>query len=81
MNETFWDLLRDPAHWQFELLVGFIEMLVFDVIIGALAWPVIKRHIHRDVKGQGDVSRTYAGELLPAMERPPLIIEDPDARV
>lgn len=45
LAESFWTLLRDPAHWQFELFL----MLVFDVVLGALVWPVIKRHIHRDV--------------------------------
>lgn len=47
--ETFGQLFRDPAHWQFELLVGAVEMVVFDLLIGALAWPFIKRHIHRDI--------------------------------
>lgn len=45
LAETFWDLLRDPAHWYFELFL----ILLFDVLIGALAWPMIRRHIHRDV--------------------------------
>lgn len=45
LAETFTTLLRDPAHWQFELFL----MLIFDVVIGALIWPAIKRHIHRDV--------------------------------
>jgi hypothetical protein len=49
MHETFWSLLHDRAHWEFEALVGFLEMVVFDVVIGALAWPVIKKHIHRDI--------------------------------
>lgn len=47
--ETFGALLRDPAHWQFELLVGAVEMLIIDVLVGIVAWPFIKRHIHRDV--------------------------------
>jgi hypothetical protein len=42
--ETFWMLLHDSAHWEFELLVGFVEMLVFDVIVGILLWPTIKKH-------------------------------------
>lgn len=46
--ETFGELFRDPAHWQFELLVGGIEFLVMDILIGALVWPIIKRHIHHD---------------------------------
>ena len=49
--ETFGELLRDPAHWQFELLVGAIEMLVVDVLLGAILWPVVRRHIHRDIRG------------------------------
>jgi hypothetical protein len=38
--ETFWTLLRDRAHWEFELFL----MLLFDVAIGAVAWPFVKRH-------------------------------------
>jgi len=45
LAESFWALLRDPAHWYFELFL----MLLFDVLIGALVWPAIRRHIHRDV--------------------------------
>jgi len=45
LAESFWTLLRDPAHWYFELVL----ILLFDVLIGALAWPAIRRHIHRDV--------------------------------
>lgn len=39
-QETFWSLLRDGAHWQFELFL----MVVFDGVVGGLAWPFIKRH-------------------------------------
>lgn len=38
-HETFWTLLRDPAHWQFELFLIFI----FDVVIGLLIWPSLKK--------------------------------------
>jgi hypothetical protein len=44
MIETFGSLLRDRAHWEFELLVGFLEMLVFDGIIFGLFWPFIRKH-------------------------------------
>lgn len=44
--ETFWVLLRDPAHWEFELFL----ILLFDGVIGALVWPFVRRHIHRDVR-------------------------------
>lgn len=40
-TETFWTLLRDPAHWQFEVFL----ILVFDVLIGLLIWPQIKKFI------------------------------------
>jgi hypothetical protein len=40
MSETFWTLLRDPAHWEFE---GFL-MLVFDVLIAGIAWPFLRKH-------------------------------------
>lgn len=46
-HETFWTLLSDPAHWQFELFLIFL----FDVVIGLLIWPPLKRwfrHHHED---------------------------------
>jgi len=39
MHETFWTLLCDPAHWELEIFL----MVVFDVLVGALAWPRIRR--------------------------------------
>ena len=44
MIETFGTLLRDPAHWGFELLVGFIETLVFDGLLLGLFWPFARKH-------------------------------------
>ena len=48
--ETFWTLLHNAAQWEFEIFL----MLVFDGVIGALAWPFIKKHwkhhIERDEK-------------------------------
>lgn len=41
-HETFWTLLKDPAHWYFELLL----ILLFDVLIGALLLPCLKRYVH-----------------------------------
>ena len=50
MHETFWTLLKDPAHWEFELFL----MIVFDGAIGALIWPFLKKHwkhhVDRDCK-------------------------------
>ncbi len=44
--ETFWTLLHDIAHWEFELFL----MLLFDVIIGALLWPTIKKHWNHHIE-------------------------------
>jgi len=42
--ETFWTLLHDKAHWEFELFL----MALFDGVIGAgivgFMWPRIKKH-------------------------------------
>jgi hypothetical protein len=38
-HETFFTLIRDPAHWELELFL----LLIFDGIIGLLLWPLIKR--------------------------------------
>ncbi len=38
-HETFWTLLRDLPHWEFELFLIFI----FDVLLGVLIWPQIKK--------------------------------------
>ena len=40
-QETFWTLLGDSAHWEFELFLIFL----FDVLIGLLIWPWIKKFI------------------------------------
>lgn len=40
-HETFFTLLTDKAHWQFELFL----IILFDVVIGFLLWPWIKKFI------------------------------------
>ena len=44
-QETFTTLLHDRAHWEFELFVGFVEMLVFDVVVGLFCLPFIRKHL------------------------------------
>lgn len=39
MKETFWTLLTDLPHWEFEVFL----IILFDGIIGLLIWPTIKR--------------------------------------
>ena len=38
-RETFWTLLHDSAHWEFEIFLIFI----FDILLGAIIWPFLKR--------------------------------------
>lgn len=45
IGETYWTLMRDPAHWLFELT---LEALTFGAG-AAWAWVRVRRHIHRDV--------------------------------
>ncbi len=65
--ETFVELLLDPNHWGFEIVV----MLLFDVLIGALAWPAIKRHIHKDV----DVAEEHEHDLIARLEQRLAVLE------
>lgn len=39
IGETYIELLTDPAHIMFELTL----MLIFDVLIGMLAWPMFRK--------------------------------------
>lgn len=41
--ETYWELMSDPAHWLFELTL----IVIFDIIIGAIAWPFVKNWIKK----------------------------------
>jgi hypothetical protein len=40
-HETFMTLLRDPAHWEFEI---FLILLVDGLLLG-LIWPFARKHI------------------------------------
>ncbi len=42
-HETFMSLLRDKAHWEFEL---FIQLLI-DGLIGAVLWPLVRSHMKK----------------------------------
>ena len=39
-QETFFDLLKDSAHWEFEIFVT----VVFDLVVVGMFWPFIKKH-------------------------------------
>jgi hypothetical protein len=38
--ETFWTLLHDAAHWEFE----FFLIILIDGIALGFAWPWLKKH-------------------------------------
>lgn len=38
MTETFFEMLRNPAHWAFEIFVT----VIFDGLVVGLFWPVVK---------------------------------------
>ena len=40
-HETFWTLLRDPAHWEFELFL----IAIFDGLLGLIIWPRVKKFL------------------------------------
>ncbi len=40
-HETFFTLLKDPSHWEFEIFL----MVIFDGLIGFLVWPRISKFL------------------------------------
>ena len=57
MHETFWTLLRDSAHWEFELFL----QLVFDVVIAGLLWPLVRKHWrHHIARDQRDIAHNWS---------------------
>lgn len=41
--QEYVSLLQSPGHWLFEITL----IIIFDIIIGALLWPLIKKAVHR----------------------------------
>ena len=64
--ETFQALLRNRPHWEFELLVGLLEMIVFDGIIGARLYPWASRHIkHHLLRDRREIIADNVGGFTP----------------
>jgi hypothetical protein len=42
-QETFWTLLHDGAHWEFELVVSLV-FLGIEVALSSLFWPFVRKH-------------------------------------
>lgn len=44
-QETFWTLLTNLPHWEFEIFL----IIIFDVLIGIIIWPrIVKFFKHHD---------------------------------
>lgn len=55
-RETFWTLLMDLPHWEFELFL----IAIFDGLIGLLIWPRIQqffRHHKSDDDRLADIEK------------------------
>jgi uncharacterized protein YlxW (UPF0749 family) len=53
MDETFWTLLHDLPHWEFELFVSVVFMLVE----GLIFWPLVRKAFkHHQVDDQDIVT-------------------------
>lgn len=39
LSETYIELLKDPAHWAFEITL----IVIFDVLLGMVLWPFAKK--------------------------------------
>jgi len=50
-TETFFTLLKDPAHWEFELFLIF----VFDVVLGTLLLPWFRKATNHHEKDDKNV--------------------------
>lgn len=44
-GETYWELMKSPGHWWFELTLELLTTLVFSLLIAKFLWPSIKSHI------------------------------------
>lgn len=63
-HDTFWTLLHDTAHWEFELFLIFL----FDIVVGVLVWPFVKKHWQHHVERDRetvDYSSDASGEVIP----------------
>ena len=68
MHETFWTLLQDRAHWEFELFL----MLLFDGVVGCVLFPFVRKHwrhhVDRDAREQNKTRWRVVG-IAPMAER------------
>lgn len=72
-HETFWTLLRDIAHWQFEIFL----MVLFDGLILGLAWPLLRKHWrHHIARDQRDIVYNWSTSPEGVIARYPLEVSN-----
>jgi hypothetical protein len=62
VSETFWTLLRDQAHWEFEIFL----MLLFDGIIAGVCWPFLRKHWGHHIARDHAAAAVYDWSMSPA---------------
>ena len=63
-HETFWSLLHDAAHWEFEIFL----MVLFDGVIAGLLYPFVRKHWEHHVardRHEAIVGPPYYGTINP----------------
>lgn len=62
MHETFFSLLRDAAHWEFEIFL----MVLFDGIILGILYPFVSKHLkHHLARDKREAQPIPADGFLP----------------
>lgn len=59
--EGYFELLQSGPHWLFEITL----MLIFDVLIGLILWPLIKKAVRRHDR---EVHHTNSEEYIKTLE-------------
>lgn len=68
-HETFFTLIADRAHWEFELFL----IVLFDLILGLLVWPWFRRSILHHISDDQKIAALQAevAELREILGLPP----------
>jgi hypothetical protein len=63
MQETFWTLLHDPAHWKFEIFLQALDGIFFGILWNK--WGRIHWQHHLDRDKQTKIRSNYGDTELP----------------
>ena len=63
MQETFWTLLHDPAHWKFEIFLQVLDGLIFGVLWNLIWNKYLKQHWqHHLDRDKQVITPAYSGD-------------------